>query len=86
VRLQAKAGIDVVSDSEYGKSVNWAFMSTGASPASLGGRAIVTGAITYTGTAELQRDIANLKASLAKGKGVTGFLPVVAPASESANR
>ena len=37
VRLQAKAGIDVVSDSEYGKSVNWAFMSTGASPASLGG-------------------------------------------------
>jgi len=24
VRLQAEAGIDVVSDSEYGKSVNWA--------------------------------------------------------------
>jgi len=41
------------------------------------GRAIVTGAITYTGTAELQRDIANLKAGLAKVKGVTGFLPVL---------
>ena len=25
VRLQAEAGIDVVSDGEYGKSVNWAF-------------------------------------------------------------
>ena len=25
VRLQAEAGIDAVSDGEYGKSVNWAF-------------------------------------------------------------
>ena len=25
VRLQAEAGIDVVSDGEYGKSVTWAF-------------------------------------------------------------
>src|SRR6516162_4665038 len=25
VRLQAEAGIDVVSDGEYGKSINWAF-------------------------------------------------------------
>ena len=25
VRLQTEAGIDVVSDGEYGKSVNWAF-------------------------------------------------------------
>src|SRR5215471_16447417 len=49
------------------------------------GRAIVTGAITYTGTAELQRDIANLKAGLAKVKGVSGFLPVVAPASALPN-
>jgi len=37
VRLQADAGIDVVSDGEYGKSINWASMSTGASPASPGG-------------------------------------------------
>src|SRR6516162_10986642 len=49
------------------------------------GRAIVTGPITYTGTAELQRDIANLKAGLAQVKGVTGFLPVVAPASALPN-
>ena len=49
------------------------------------GRAIVTGAITYTGQAELQRDIANLKAGLAKVKRVTGFLPVVAPASALPN-
>src|ERR1700686_2137151 len=25
VRLQAESGIDIVSDGEYGKSVNWAF-------------------------------------------------------------
>jgi hypothetical protein len=25
VRFQAEAGIDVVSDGEYGKSINWAF-------------------------------------------------------------
>ena len=119
VRLQAEAGIDVVSDGEYGKSVNWAFYvhrrlsgltwrpytaeeakdptiaviggrDREAFPEFYGeydarvlanaraaGRAIVTGAITYTGTAELQRDIANLKAGLAKVKGVTGFLPVL---------
>src|SRR5215813_11968241 len=127
VRLQAEAGIDVVSDGEYGKSVNSAFYVhrrlsgltwrpytaeeakdptiavTGgrdreAFPEFYGeydarvlanaratGRAIVTGAITYTGTAELQRDIANLKAGLAKVRGVTGFLPVVAPASALPN-
>jgi len=127
VRLQAEAGIDVVSDGEYGKSVNWAFYvhrrlsgltwrpytaeeardptiaviggrDREAFPEFYGeydarvlanaraaGRAIVTGAITYTGTAELQRDIANLKAGLAKVKGVTGFLPVVAPASALPN-
>ena len=37
VRLQAEAGIDVVSDGEYGKSATGPSMSTGASPASLGG-------------------------------------------------
>ena len=95
VRLQAEAGIDVVSDGEYGKSVNWACYvhqrlsgltwrpytaeeakdddrrhrwprSRGVSRvlwrirrpvlanARAAGRAIVTGPITYTGTAELQ--------------------------------
>jgi 5-methyltetrahydropteroyltriglutamate--homocysteine methyltransferase len=112
VRLQAEAGIDVVSDGEFGKSVNWAFYvhrrlsgltwrrpytaeeakdPTSAviggrdreafpefygeydarvlANARAAGRAIVTGAITYTGRAELQRDIANLKAGLSQGEG-----------------
>jgi len=127
VRLQAEAGIDVVSDGEYGKSVNWAFYvhrrlsglqwrpfteaelkdpmtavisgrDREAFPEFYGeydarvlsnaravGRPIVTGPITYTGQAELQHDIANLKAGLAKAKGVVGFLPVVAPASALPN-
>ena len=37
VRLQAEAGIDVVSDGEYGKSVNWAFYVHRRSPALPGG-------------------------------------------------
>jgi 5-methyltetrahydropteroyltriglutamate--homocysteine methyltransferase len=127
VRLQAEAGVDIVSDGEYGKSVNWAFYVhrrlTGlerrpftaaeakdpmvavisgrdreAFPefygeydarvlrnASAAGRPVVTGPITYCGQAELQHDIANLKAGLAKARGVAGFLPVVAPASALPN-
>jgi 5-methyltetrahydropteroyltriglutamate--homocysteine methyltransferase len=123
VRLQADAGVDIVSDGEYGKSVNWAFYVhrrlTGlerrpltpeeakdpmavviggrdreAFPefyaeydsrvlrnASVPVRPIVTSAITYSGQAELQHDIANLKAGLAKVKVTGAFLPVVAPAS-----
>ena len=122
VRLQAEAGVDIVSDGEYGKSVNWAFYvhrrlsgleQRALTPEdmkdpmsrSLGGRdreafpefyaeydgrvmrnvsapvrPVVTGPITYTGQAELQHDIANLKSGMAKA-GVRGFLPVVAPAS-----
>jgi 5-methyltetrahydropteroyltriglutamate--homocysteine methyltransferase len=45
----------------------------------------VTGPLVYTGQAELQRDIANLKAGLAQAPGATGFLPVVAPASALPN-
>jgi 5-methyltetrahydropteroyltriglutamate--homocysteine methyltransferase len=127
VRLQAEAGIDIVSDGEYGKSVNWAFYvhrrlaglerrpitaeeakdpmisvisgrDREAFPefygeydarvlrnASAAGRPVVTGPITYCGEAELQHDIANLKAGLAKTPGVVGFLPVVAPASALPN-
>jgi 5-methyltetrahydropteroyltriglutamate--homocysteine methyltransferase len=123
VRLQADAGIDIVSDGEYGKSVNWAYYIHGRlsgvesrtmtpeeakDPRSttLGGRdreafpdfyaeydsrvmrvasapvrPVVSGPIVYTGHAELQRDIANLKAGLAEVEVVGGFLPVVAPAS-----
>ncbi|HEY1363113.1 MAG TPA: cobalamin-independent methionine synthase II family protein [Xanthobacteraceae bacterium] len=49
------------------------------------GRPVVTAPLVYTGQAELERDIANLKAGLARAKGVTGFLPVVAPASALPN-
>jgi 5-methyltetrahydropteroyltriglutamate--homocysteine methyltransferase len=123
VRRQAEAGVDIVSDGEYGKSGNWAFyvhrrltglerraltpeeakdpMSTAlggrdreAFPefyaeydsrvmrvASAPVRPVVVGAISYCGEAELQHDIANLKAGLAKVDVAGAFLPVVAPAS-----
>ena len=127
VRLQAETGIDVVSDGEYGKSVNWAFYvhrrlggiewrpfteAEARDPmiAVISGhdreafpefyaeydarvlanarstpRPIVAAPLVYTGQAELQRDIGNLKAGLARTQGVTGFLPVVAPASALPN-
>jgi 5-methyltetrahydropteroyltriglutamate--homocysteine methyltransferase len=51
----------------------------------LGRRIIVNGPLKYTGQAQVQRDIANLKAALAQVKGshpgLGAFLPVVAPAS-----
>jgi len=127
VRLQAEAGMDVVSDGEYGKSGTWAFYvhrrlkgiewhpfteaeakdptiavisgrDREAFPefyaeydarvlavARSAGRPVVTAPLVYTGHAELHRDIANLKAGLARTKDVTGFLPVVAPASALPN-
>ena len=48
-------------------------------------RPIVAAPLVYTGQAELQRDIGNLKAGLERTQGVTGFLPVVAPASALPN-
>ena len=45
----------------------------------------MTGPITYSGHAELNRDIANLKTALAKVNVAGGFLPVVAPASALPN-
>jgi 5-methyltetrahydropteroyltriglutamate--homocysteine methyltransferase len=127
VRLQADCGVDIVSDGEYGKAINWAYYIhnrlTGitkrpmtaeeakdplAMP--LGGRdreafpefyaeydgrvlrnasapvrPVITGPVTYVGQAELNRDIGNLKAGLAKAKAAGGFLPVVAPASALPN-
>jgi 5-methyltetrahydropteroyltriglutamate--homocysteine methyltransferase len=44
-------------------------------------RAVCTGPIKYVGHAEVQRDIANLKAAAAKATATAAFLPVVAPAS-----
>jgi 5-methyltetrahydropteroyltriglutamate--homocysteine methyltransferase len=42
---------------------------------------VCTGPVKYTGHAELQHDIDNFKAALAKSKVVEGFLPVAAPSS-----
>ena len=125
VRLQAEAGVDIVSDGEYGKSLNWAFYVqmrlTGIERRALrpeeekdsmnlvlGGRdreafpefyaeydrrmistrsvrPVVTGPISYSGHAELKRDIDTLKSALAKVNILGGFLPVVAPASALPN-
>ena len=122
VRQQAEAGIDIVSDGEFSKGVNWAFYihsrlkgitvrpvtpEEAKDPmASMGGgqdrvafpefyaeydvasglgkrlgrRIIVNGPLSYTGQAEIARDIKNLKTAAAKAN-VQAFLPVVAPAS-----
>src|SRR2546425_865550 len=43
--------------------------------------AVCVAPISYTGQAEIQRDIANFKAALKAAGAVEGFLPVAAPAS-----
>jgi 5-methyltetrahydropteroyltriglutamate--homocysteine methyltransferase len=45
------------------------------------GEAVCVAPIRYTGEAEVQRDIANFKAALARAGVAEGFLPVAAPAS-----
>jgi len=126
VRQQAEVGIDIVSDGEFSKGLNWAFYifkrlsgiavrpataEEMADPMSsmgggrdhqafpefyaeydaasglakrLGNRVIVNGPLRYSGR-QVQRDIGNLKAGVAKAKErhpkLAGFLPVVAPAS-----
>ena len=45
------------------------------------GEAVCVAPIRYTGQAEVQRDIANFKAALARAGVAEGFLPVAAPAS-----
>ncbi len=44
-------------------------------------RAVCTSAITYTGSADVGRDIKNFKAALAKTPATEAFMPVAAPAS-----
>ncbi len=44
-------------------------------------RAVCTGPITYTGSADVGRDIKNFKAALAQTPATEGFMPVAAPAS-----
>jgi 5-methyltetrahydropteroyltriglutamate--homocysteine methyltransferase len=126
VREQADIGIDIVSDGEFSKGINWAFyifkrisgiMVRPATPEEikdpmssmrggrdvsafpefyaeydaasglgkrLGNRIVVNGPLTYS-TQQVLRDIANLKAGVAKAKArhpaLEAFLPVVAPAS-----
>jgi 5-methyltetrahydropteroyltriglutamate--homocysteine methyltransferase len=126
VRQQADVGIDIVSDGEFSKGVNWAFyifkrlsgitvrpatpeeskdpmasMRGGRDVSAfpefyaeydaasglgkrLGNRIVVNGSLTYSAQ-QVARDIANLKAGVAKAKNkypsLAGFLPVVAPAS-----
>jgi 5-methyltetrahydropteroyltriglutamate--homocysteine methyltransferase len=126
VRQQAETGIDIVSDGEFSKGLNWAFYifkrlsgiavrpatpEEMANPMSsmgggrdhqafaefyaeydaasglakrLGNRVIVNGPLQYAAQ-QVQRDIGNLQAGLTKAKAhhpaLTGFSPVVAPAS-----
>src|SRR5712691_326128 len=116
VREQARAGVDVVSDGEFGKSISWSQyalerlsgferrpVKPGANPFQRGAdrqkfaefyaeldareepatrtESVCVGSIAYTGGAELERDIANLKAALENAKVEEAFLPVAAPAS-----
>lgn len=121
VRRQAEAGIDVVSDGEFGKSISWSQyalerlsgferrpvrpgehgFNRGADrsrfaefykeldaaegpPAAVGasaGIAVCVGPISYTGQAELGRDIENFKAALKQAGVQQGFLPVASPTS-----
>src|SRR5262245_50821066 len=116
VRHQADAGVDVVSDGEFGKSISWSqyvlerlsgferrAVAAEHNPfrrgadrqrfsefyAELDAReavattsdSVCVGPITYTGQAELQRDIDNFKAALKGVKVAEAFLPVAAPAS-----
>ena len=121
VRRQAEAGIDIVSDGEFGKSISWSQyalerlsgferrparpgehgFSRGADrarfadfykeldaaegpPAAVGasaGVAACVGPISYTGQAEVQRDIENFKSALSEAGVAQGFLPVAAPSS-----
>src|SRR5262245_4006978 len=116
VRAQAQAGVDVVSDGEFGKSISWSPYvlerpsGFGSRPFKPGGNvfqrgaertrsaecyaeldaregvsttmdSVCVGPITYTGQAQLGRDIDNFKAAL-KGVNVAeAFMPVAAPAS-----
>jgi 5-methyltetrahydropteroyltriglutamate--homocysteine methyltransferase len=117
VQQQTQAGIDVVSDGEFGKSISWAQYALerlsgferrpikieAANPFKRGAdrtrfaefyaeldaretpattaEAICVAPISYTGQAELQRDINNFKAALKNVTVEETFLPVAAPAS-----
>ncbi len=117
VKRQTQAGIDVVSDGEFGKSISWAqyaltrlsgferrpFKADAANPFKSGAdrtrfaefyaeldareapattmESVCIAPITYSGQAELNRDIDNFKAALKAVQVEEAFLPVAAPAS-----
>ena len=116
VGQQVDAGIDVVSDGEFGKAISWSQyalerlsgferrpIAGGANPFKRGAdrerfaafyaeldahdgvsttvEAVCVGPVSYTGQAELQRDIDNFKAALTATPATEAFLPVAAPAS-----
>jgi 5-methyltetrahydropteroyltriglutamate--homocysteine methyltransferase len=124
VREQADAGVDIVSDGEFGKTGNWAwyihrrisgfterpstpeeaqdplatrsmgrdfaafpefyaeyFPTQGLRVPSGNVTNVCNGPIRYIGQEQVQRDIGNLKAAVAKVNVEDAFLPVVAPAS-----
>jgi 5-methyltetrahydropteroyltriglutamate--homocysteine methyltransferase len=116
VGAQADAGIDVVSDGEFGKAISWSqyalerlagferrpfkpgsnVFQRGADRekfsefyAELDARegvattldSVCVGPISYSGQAQLQRDIDNFKAALKNVKVSEAFMPVAAPAS-----
>ena len=126
VQQQADAGIDIVSDGEFGKSVSWSryilerldgfedrpdpnrkdsdphrmlgprrdteefpeFYAEYDRTQGFSGamrNCICVGPIRYAGQAEVARDIDNLSAAVG-GLPVSGFLPVVAPASVAYQR
>ena len=126
VRQQAKAGVDIVNDGEFGKSTSWSLyalkrlsgfemrpVKPGGSPFARGADrerfrdfydelegkrateawsnvtqmdAVCVAPIKYTGQAELQRDIDNLKAGLQGINVEEAFLPVAAPSSAIPDR
>ena len=129
VAKQSDAGIDVVSDGEFGKGISWSQymierlsgferreLSEGAADPYASGEdrqrfaefykemdeadrrasrsdggvvkaeTVCTGPITYTGQADLQRDIDNMKAAMEAADVAEGFLPVAAPASAIPDR
>ena len=116
VAAQVKAGVDVVSDGEFGKFISWSqyvldrFSGFERRPFDAKGnpwargadrirfkdfyaeldaqdapatqtRAVCVGPVTYTGSADVGRDIANFRAALARSPATEAFMPVVAPAS-----
>ena len=116
VAAQAKAGVDVVSDGEFGKFISWSqyvldrFSGFERRPFDAAGnpwargadrtrfkefyaeldahdapatqtKAVCIGPVTYTGSADVGRDIANFKAALGLAPRTEAFMPVAAPAS-----